>query len=114
VRFEATYRMYWCVHEQRSKEYLEPLLGALRDPELRVRIWACGALGKLGDAGAVPALLRALEDPEVFVRYRAAEALGLLRAAEAEEPLLRMAREDWWYCGMYALTALRRIRPEKY
>lgn len=116
IRFEATYMMYWCVHEDgnRRPEYLAPLLGALRDPDLRVRLWACGALGKLGNREAVPALLEALRDPEIFVRYRAAEALGDLRAPEAVEPLLAMTREDWWYCGMYALTALRKIRPEKY
>jgi len=108
VRFEAMVRLQ--ATEPRSAA---PLLISLRDPDTRVRLWSCGALGKTRDPAAIPDLLHALQDPEVFVRYRAAEALGHLGATEAVEPLLRMAREEWWYCGMYAVTALRRIRPEK-
>lgn len=170
VRFEATYRIYWCIHSpaNRPRELLEPMVKALRDPDLRVRLWACGALGRYGDAAAIPELIRSMDDPEIFVRYRAAGALGDLadelraqlqtarrreaeeeasmksaasredadrhaanarelreRAAEftrglarlretAVERLLRMTREDDWYCGTYALAALRRIDPGKY
>ncbi|MBI2901388.1 MAG: HEAT repeat domain-containing protein [Planctomycetes bacterium] len=113
VRFEAAHRLWALLEEpaHRSPSLRGPLVAALGDPDVRVRIWACGALGRLGDAEAVPALLRAIEDPEIFVRYRAAEALGRLRAEAAIEPLKKRAREDAWYCGMYALDALRRIRP---
>ncbi len=170
VRFEAAYRLYGCVQvpDNRPRELLAPLLAAVRDPDLRVRLWACGALGKYGDAAALAALLSAMADPEMFVRYRAAGALGDLadelrsqisaarrRLAEEEaaekgassrelaeahaanarelrdriaefqrglsevrersvDPLVRMAREDEWYCGSYALGALRRIRPGAY
>lgn len=92
----------------------DAVIRLLEDPDRRVRLWACGTLGKLRDPAGVKHLLAAMQDPEVFVRYRAAEGLGDLRARAAIEPLKKMAREDWWYCGMYALEALRKIRPEQF
>ncbi len=116
IRFEAILRLYRHAMERKggTAGIATSVIELLDDPDIRVRLWACGTLGKLGDPAAIPHLLRALEDPEVFVRYRAAEGLGDLRAVEAIEPLKKMTQEDWWYCGMYALQALRKIRPEKF
>jgi len=92
----------------------EALLRAADDPDLRVRLWACAALGKTGDPRALPRLLERLRDREFFVRYRAAEGLGFLRRPEAEGALAALMKEGSWYEGLLALEALRRISPDKY
>jgi hypothetical protein len=92
----------------------DALLKAADDADLRVRLWACAALGKSADPRALPKLVERLDDPEIFVRYRAAEGLEFLRDPGAVEPLLKVLRERSWYEGSYALDALRRIRPEKF
>jgi hypothetical protein len=89
----------------------DALLQAADDPDLRVRLWACAALGRTKHEKALPKLLDRLEDVELFVRYRAAEGLGHLGDRRAIEPLRRMMRENSWYEGVYALEALRRIGP---
>jgi hypothetical protein len=89
----------------------DALLKAADDPDLRIRLWACAALGKSGDPRAASKLIERLDDPEVFVRYRAAQGLGLLKDPVGVEPLVRMMKERSWYEGVYALEALRRIRP---
>ncbi len=116
IRFEAILRLYQ--HAKYRKDPVigmtQPVIALLEDPDLRVRLWACGTLGKLRDPAAIAPLITMLEDPEFFVRYRAAEALGDLRARKAIDPLTKMTREDWWYCGMYALKALRKIAPGQF
>lgn len=116
VRFEAILRLHRFAkgRKERTTGMTDAVIRLLEDPDRRVRLWACGTLGKLRDPAGVKHLLAAMQDPEVFVRYRAAEGLGDLRARAAIEPLKKMAREDWWYCGMYALEALRKIRPEQF
>lgn len=107
-RHEAAYR---ASRLESTSALADPLVQAAADPDLRVRLWACAALGRSGDPRALGVLVNRLEDPELFVRYRAAEGLGFLKDARAEEPLLRMMREKSWYEGLYALEALRAIRP---
>jgi len=98
-----------------TKELADALLKVSDDPDFRVRLWACAALGKSGDPDrAVPVLVRHLDDPEIYVRYRAAEGLGLLADRRAVEPLLRVMRDKSWYEGTYALDALRSIAPGQY
>jgi HEAT repeat protein len=96
-------------HQKPHASLADALLQAADDPDLRVRLWACAALGKTGDARALRKLVDRLEDVELFVRYRAAEGLGHLRDRQAVEPLRTMMRERGWYEGVYALEALRRI-----
>lgn len=66
-------------HEALSASLKEALVRRLEDADVRVRVWACGALGQGGivdgPEGLDP-LLKATRDPEFFVRYRAAEALS--------------------------------------
>jgi hypothetical protein len=108
VRYEATLR----AHQDPSPALVEALLEAGDDPDVRVRLLACGALGRTRDERAMPLLLKRLHDPEFFVRYRAAKGLGDMGNPEAAEPLRRMMREGSWYEGVYALEALRRVDPE--
>jgi hypothetical protein len=98
-----------------TKELTDALLKVADDPDFRVRLWACAALGKSGDKErALPKLVGRLEDPEFHVRYRAAQGLGFLHDERAEAALVRMMRERSWYEGLYALEALREILPGKY
>jgi hypothetical protein len=111
LRHEAAYR---ASRLDSTSVLADALLRAADDADLRVRLWACAALGKSADPRALPKLVERLDDPEIFVRYRAAEGLELLRDPQAVEPLLKMMRERSWYEGSYALDALRRIRPERF
>ncbi|MBI3856603.1 MAG: HEAT repeat domain-containing protein [Planctomycetes bacterium] len=92
----------------------DALLKTADDADFRVRLWAVAALGRSGDARALPKLVERLDDPEMFVRYRAAQGLESLKDPKAVEPLLRMMRERSWYAGIYALEALRAIQPGKF
>lgn len=112
VRHEAAYRAFR-LREGQAK-LAEALLAAADDPDLRVRLWACAALGKTGDPRALPRLRERLRDREFFVRYRAAEGLGFLGRPEAEDALVALMKEGGWYEGLLALEALRKILPEKY
>src|SRR5262249_28121413 len=75
-----------------------------------VRIAAVRAIGRLGDARAVPALVRLLRDPLDDVRVVAAEALGNLRARQAVPdlvPLLYKGSDEFRVKGAYALGNIR-------
>lgn len=110
VRHEAAV----LAHQHPHPSLAPALKTAAADADLRVRLWACGALGKTGDPSALPALLGRLEDAELFVRYRAAEGLGHLKDQGAVDALLRVMKERSWYEGRYALEALRRIDPSRF
>ncbi|MBL8161867.1 MAG: HEAT repeat domain-containing protein, partial [Anaerolineae bacterium] len=68
---------------------VEPLISALADANVGVRLGAAFVLGSLGDARAVQPLIRALADADEDVRRIAADALGQLGDARAVEPLIR-------------------------
>jgi HEAT repeat protein len=55
---------------------ITPLVHALQDPAVEVRVAAAEALGKAGDASAIPALNQALQDPDSRVRAAVARSLG--------------------------------------
>jgi hypothetical protein len=107
-RREAAFRAY-------RLDSTAPMAGALLraadDSDFRVRLWACAALGKSGDPRALPKLVERLDDPELFVRYRAAQGLQFLKDPGAVDSLVRVMKERSWYEGVYALDALRKIRP---
>jgi HEAT repeat protein len=63
---------------------LAPLVRALQDPAVEVRVAAAEALGKAGDASAIPALNRALRDPDSRVRAAVARSLGEIGRLTAE------------------------------
>ncbi|MFZ3169958.1 MAG: HEAT repeat domain-containing protein [Candidatus Methanoperedens sp.] len=61
------------------------------------RAHAAEALGKLGDARAVPALIDSLKDDYQLVRAYAARALGKLRDSTAIEPLVHTLGNDTFF-----------------
>jgi hypothetical protein len=111
MRHEAAVRAF---ELDSTAELADALLKTADDPDFRVRLWACAALGKSRDARALPKLIQHLDDPELFVRYRAAQGLEYLGNPGAVPALEKMMRERSWYEGVYALEALRRIRPGQY
>ncbi|HVE41169.1 MAG TPA: HEAT repeat domain-containing protein [Planctomycetota bacterium] len=111
IRHEAAVRAF---ELESTAELADALLKTADDPDVRVRLWACAALGKSGDARALPKLVERLDDPELFVRYRAAQGLEYLGNPGAIPALEKMMRERSWYEGSYALEALRKIRPGQY
>ncbi len=111
IRHEAAVRAF---ELDSTAELADALLKAADDRDFRVRLWACAALGKSGDARALPKLIERLDDPELFVRYRAAQGLEYLGNPGAVPALEKMMRERSWYEGNYALDALRKIRPGQY
>jgi HEAT repeat protein len=80
-----------------GRDAVEPLAGALRSPDVEVRMLAATALGQIGApaSGAVPALNEAADDPSALVRVWANYAL---------------ARIDWR--DPAALEALRRSQED--
>jgi len=55
---------------------VEEHIANLKDADPNVRRVAINALGKIGDASAVPALVKALGDEDYNIRWNAASALG--------------------------------------
>jgi HEAT repeat protein len=79
---------------------VEPLIGALRDKDINIRLRAATALGKIGRP-AGKSLVGLLQDPDPEMRRVAVEQLGKIRHPEALEPLLAALRDpdpnvQWW------------------
>jgi len=82
-----------------GKPAVEPLIGALANPEAEVRRRAAWVLGEIKDGRAATALAKALHDEDGFVRIAAGEALGkigppavdvLIAALNHREPAVRI------------------------
>lgn len=86
------------------------LVKSLNDLDDEVRAKSAGALGRLGDARAVPHLLdRLLTDPIPFVRARIAGALGQFPGDEVIESLVRSLGDPAWWVRMRSVEALEQI-----
>jgi hypothetical protein len=64
---------------------LDPLLGALHDPNASVRTAAAAALKELGDPDAMPALLQVRLDRSELVRKQVRATIAALEAAKESE-----------------------------
>ena len=98
------------IQAARNARATEPLIAALRDEDVAVRIWAAKALGELRDARALGPLSVALNDTSILVRIRATEALGELRDVRAVEPLIRALEDRRGFVRQYAAEALGELR----
>lgn len=85
-----------------NKRAVEPLIYALRDTDLNVRITALAALGAIGfdpwssrviaDERAVEAVIRALKDEDVYIRKGAANIIEWI-GEPAVEPLIKALKD---------------------
>lgn len=80
-----------------SPDAVDALIAALEDEADRTELGgyplrrnAARALGKLGDALAVPHLIKCLECSDFYVREAAAQSLEMLRAKEAKPALMQL------------------------
>ena len=71
----------------RDPRAVEPLIAALKNPDLAVRKYAAMALGMIRDRRAVDPLIAALKDTDDGVRWNAVDALGKIGDPRATEPL---------------------------
>ncbi|MFC5277675.1 HEAT repeat domain-containing protein [Halorubrum rubrum] len=72
---------------------LPAVVGALSDPDPRVRLRACHACGTFADSRAVPGLIERLDD-EPRVRRAAANALGAVGTDRALDPLIDLLEDS--------------------
>jgi hypothetical protein len=86
---------------------VEPLLGALQDPDWHLRWVAAQGLGRLKDGRAAEPLAAALKDRHWYVRRAAAEALGALADRPALLALIGALEDEHWYVRASAVAALR-------
>ncbi|GAB1544653.1 HEAT repeat domain-containing protein [Scytonema sp. NUACC21] len=80
-----------------STEAVDALIAALEDEADRTELGgyplrrnAARALGKIGNARAVPALIKCLECSDFYVREAAAQSLEMLRDPSAATPLMQL------------------------
>ena len=78
-------------HKSPARAAVDGLIGALQDQNAGVRREAALALGRIGDAFALPSLFRTLEDENPVVRGAAAQAIAAItasrRPAAPREPI---------------------------
>jgi HEAT repeat protein len=74
-----------------------------------VRSSAADALGKIGDAQAIPGLLKLVEDSDSSVRRRAAEALGKIGDSQAIPGLFKLVEDSDYSVRSSAAEALGKI-----
>jgi HEAT repeat protein len=76
-----------CLRLLNSAEDLPVVRDCLSHQDSRVRVQACAALGRIGEARDEELLVPRLSDTEWWVRYRAAQALS--RLPHMHEPKLK-------------------------
>ncbi|WP_292782031.1 HEAT repeat domain-containing protein, partial [Nostoc sp. NMS9] len=87
----------------------QKLIAALKDSDYNVRYHAAKALGKIGNAEAVPELIAALKDSDSDVRRYAAEVLGKIGNAEAVPELIAALKDSDSDVRRYAAEVLGKI-----
>ncbi len=83
-----------------------PLVEQLKSPNADQRAKAASALGKKGEASAVPALTTALNDPSAKVRREVVVALAEIRGPESLEGLITASRDTDPKVRVVAVDAL--------
>jgi HEAT repeat protein len=100
----------WSLGEIGDPKGRDVLIGALDDPDPRIREAAIEGLGKMRSTEAVPGIVAALDDDSARIRTTAARALGVIRDSRASEPLLaRFKTEPDVYTRQAIEEALHRL-----
>jgi len=92
---------------------VEPLVGALGDSDVRVRLEAVAGLAHRGDKRALQPLSALVKDPSPEVRATAVRALGDLRDPSALPALTAALKDDNARVRQLAVRALARIGSAK-
>lgn len=98
------------VQKHLERRDVAALIEDLRDPDAGVRATAAGALGKLGDARAAPALIKAFDDQEKTVADAATAALSAMgpQVIPLLAPLVAEG-QTWTRADRGARSAIRAI-----
>jgi twitching motility protein PilT len=87
-----------------APQFVEPVIGLLRDPDPDTRAGAIAIASVLDDNRIVPATIELLKDPDWWLRISAADTLGRLRDPRAVEPLIAaLADPDVKWAAVEAL-----------
>lgn len=97
---------------------VDPLIGALRHPDSRIRYHSALALDSLALGGfkaqnAVPALIEALRDENPQVKNFAARSLGDIEDQRAVEPLIHALRDEDMGVRGDAASALGKLKDKR-
>ncbi len=89
------------------------LIAALKDSNSYVRGNAAEALGKIGNAEAVPELIAALKDSESYVRGYAASALGNIGNVETLKKIIYLSEIDIYEDEIFTSARTLAVRFSK-
>jgi HEAT repeat protein len=93
---------------QTKLDVVQLLLAELASPDGVRRATAAGALGRMADVAAAPALIAALSDSDADVAREAAASLGSLGNAAAVEPLIAVVNDRGGYYHVVVRIAATR------
>lgn len=96
-----------------ADEVQRPLLQALEDPEVAVRLEAARTAGEVGLEAAVPVLREWLETPDADIRAAAAEALGGIGDPRPVGSLVRALGDSAAEVRRAAVKALARLGADE-
>jgi len=98
-----------------GREYAQYLMFCLKDPNVRVRIEAAGALYQMGAKDSLWIMKGMLQDPIPKVREFAAKSLGEAQVKDAFPLLLKLIDDENNHVAFTAVKAAAQIRsPEAY
>lgn len=89
-----------------SRSALRPVLRALRDPAMPVRLAALLTLDRLWTGAVPPAVIRLLNDSSPSIRTNAAMVLARHGVRRATPWLVRNLQDPKWYVRQYTARAL--------
>ncbi len=96
-----------------SRRAVKPLIHAMNDSRMDVRLHTVVSLSRLNDTRAIPPIVRALFDESGGVRVNAAAALGVFRSRKAVRPLIKALADDKWYVRQQAARSLGQIGDKR-
>jgi len=102
-------RVCWALGDIKDSSAVDPLMEVRHHPRWQVRDQAIGALGKIGEFRAGPAVVEALTDSIGEVRKAAAVSCGQLQADESIAVLVHLLGDDFYGARMSAAGSLLKL-----
>lgn len=117
----AAYRRAWAAWtagEHRTAAVGDALLGALEDPDAKVRLRSVAALAVIGDPRAADPIMKiVVHDPDPSTRQRAEQALAVLTRPREEappiDPIVTALQSNDVYQRLSAVKELEEKRPDR-